>query len=53
MDLYNHRRSHQVDKDYARKSSLREMEEVRNFLLANNIIDDLALEDYLKELNIS
>lgn len=32
---------------------LREMEEVRNFLLANNIIDDLALEDYLKELNIS
>ena len=32
---------------------LRKMEEVRNFLLANNIIDDLALEDYLKELNIS
>lgn len=32
---------------------LRKMEEERNFLLANNIIDDLALEDYLKELNIS
>lgn len=31
----------------------KKMEEVRNFLLANNIIDDLALEDYLKELNIS
>lgn len=32
---------------------LRKMEEVRNFLLANNIIDDLALEDHLKELKIS